>query len=249
MAKIQIFNTIILHQCLNLLKSGIVEIGKSTSELNLGIWQHVTVTYDAFGNYIHYINGNAARSGSNLQTIASPSYLYLGRSQYLNYYLGGMDEVHISNTVRTASWIETEYNNQSDIGSFMTIFGAEEGILTISTDPKVITAGTESTAFTVQADHNVAADTTVNLSSDSSGTYHFAASPGGAEVSSVTIPPGTNSVDFYYTDCEAGSPTIVVAATNFVSDDQQQTIQPPPKYKIKSGGDGGIKIQGYIKFK
>ena len=210
---------------LNLLKSGIIEIGKSTGALDLEVWQYVTVTYDSSGNYIHYINGNTAGSGINLQTIGSPSYLYLGQSQYAFYYLGGMDEVRVSNIVRTAGWIETEYNNQSNTDSFMTIFGAEEGILTISTDPKVITAGTESTVFTVQADHNVAADTTINLSSDSTGTYHFAATPGGTAVSSVIIPSGISSVDFYYTDNEVGLPTIVVAATNFVSDDQQQTVQ------------------------
>ena len=173
--------------------------------------------------------------------------LKIGRYQgsATEYFNGTIDEVRISNIARSAGWIETEYNNQSDTDSFMTIFGVEEGILTISTNPKVIIAGTESTAFTVQIDHNVAADTTINLSSDSSGTYYFAATPGGAEVSSVTIPSGTNSVDFYYTDYEVGSPTIVVAATNFVSDDQQQTVQ-RLKYQFSPGGS--FEMQGKIKF-
>ncbi|MCK5062091.1 DUF2341 domain-containing protein, partial [Candidatus Parcubacteria bacterium] len=190
-------------------------------------WHFVVGTYD--GSLLQiYGDGNAHTAPtSHVGDIDSTAdNLLIGHDGASAHELakGLIDEVRISNIARTAGWIETEYNNQSDIGSFMTIFGVEEGILTISTDPKVITAGTESTAFTVQVDHNVSADVTVNLSSDSSGTYHFAATPGGAEVSSVTIPSGTSSVDLYYTDYQEGSPVIVVAATNFVSDDQQQTV-------------------------
>ncbi|MBU4129116.1 DUF2341 domain-containing protein, partial [bacterium] len=42
---------------------------------------------------------------------------------------GLIDEVRISNVARTAQWIATEYNNQSDVASFLTI-GAEESSAT-----------------------------------------------------------------------------------------------------------------------
>ena len=210
---------------------------------------HVFLT--RLGNtYTIYIDGVEIISDDSVASIYQGSNTQIGVAGTINHFKGTIDEARISNIARSAGWIETEYNNQSDVDSFMTFGAAEETYkLDITTAAKVIVAGTESTAVTVQADHNVSADTTINLSSDSTGTYHFAATPGGAEVSFVTIPSGASTTDFYYTDYEAGSPMIVVAATNFVSDDQQQTVQAGPKYKIKSGGDNGIKMQGYIKFK
>ncbi len=148
-------------------------------------------------------------------------------------FTGIIDEVRISNTARDAQWIETEYNNQVSVGSFMT-FGAEESFdykLVITSSAQVLITGTESSAFTAQI-QNTAGEAeilgsalTVNLSSDSSGTNYFAATASGAAVTSVTIPQGSNSVNFYYTDHKAGAPTITVAATNFTSGTQQQTVQ------------------------
>jgi len=200
----------------------------TNSPLTVGNWHMITYTISRTSNYAYiYVDGNnqALDSNSVDSTWGQGNAPFLIGKDRSGYFNGFIDEIRISNIARSAGWIETKYNNQSDVGSFM-IFGVTEEALKldITTADKVIAAGTESTVFTVQVDHNVGADTTVNLFSDSTGTYHFAASPGGAEVSSVTIPSGTSSVDFYYTDNEAGSPTIVVAATNFVSDDQQQTV-------------------------
>ena len=103
--------------------------------------------------------------------------------------------------------------------------------LDITTAAKVIVAGTESTAFTVQAqdqDGNAMVmgnAVTVNLASDSSGTHHFAAEAAGAAVTTVTIPQGASSVNFYYTDYQPGAPTITVTATNYTQNTQQQMVQ------------------------
>ncbi|MBU4082789.1 LamG domain-containing protein [Patescibacteria group bacterium] len=45
------------------------------------------------------------------------------------FFDGLIDEARISNVARTAQWIATEYNNQSDVASFLTI-GAEESSAT-----------------------------------------------------------------------------------------------------------------------
>lgn len=90
------------------------------------IWYHVTVTYDGSasgsGAYI-YLNGSATQGtgnllsgtsfGSNLRILAQPG---------LGSFYGTVDEVRYSNTVRTANWITTEYNNQSapTVGNFYT---------------------------------------------------------------------------------------------------------------------------------
>jgi hypothetical protein len=40
--------------------------------------------------------------------------------------LGTLDEIRVSNAVRSADWIATEYNNQSSPGTFYTL-GSESG--------------------------------------------------------------------------------------------------------------------------
>ncbi len=67
---------------------------------------------------------------------------------------------------------------------------------------------------------------TVNLSSNSSGPHAFAATSGGAAVTSVTIPAGSSSASFFYGDTKAGTPTITAAATGLTSATQTETILP-----------------------
>ncbi len=57
-----------------------------------------------------------------------------------------------------------------------------------------------------------ASATTVNLTSNSTGIHEFAATSGGAAVTSVTLPANTAAVTAYYGDETAGTPTIT--ATN-----------------------------------
>ena len=180
-----------------------------------------------------YVNGVLQGSASSITLRGTTSNVRIGAriSPEQDNFNGLIDEVRISNVARTAGWITTEYNNQSDVASFLTI-GAEESLkLDITTDPKVIVAGTESTAFTVQAQDQDGNEmvmgnaVTVNLASDSSGTHHFAATAAGAAVTTVTIPQGESSVNFYYTDYQPGAPTITVTATNYTQNTQQQMSQ------------------------
>jgi hypothetical protein len=54
---------------------------------------------------------------------------------------------------------------------------------------------------------------TVNLTSNSTGTFHFATTSGGANVSTVSIPSGSSSVSFYYGDTKAGTATITASGS------------------------------------
>ena len=67
---------------------------------------------------------------------------------------------------------------------------------------------------------------TVNLSS-TSGTGVFSATPGGAAVTSITIPAGSTSANFYYGDTSSGTPTITVSGT-LASDTQSETVTGGP---------------------
>ena len=64
---------------------------------------------------------------------------------------------------------------------------------------------------------------TVTVSSNSSGTK-FATTSGGTATTTVSIAAGFSSVNFYYQDTKAGSPTITAAVTGLTSATQVETI-------------------------
>ena len=89
-------------------------------------WHYNTIFHNADGSASWYVDNQlkTSFSGSNFAGLSSA--LYIANRQDLSRdFLGLIDEVRVSNVARTAGWIETEYNNQSDVGAFLTI-GAEE---------------------------------------------------------------------------------------------------------------------------
>jgi hypothetical protein len=92
------------------------------------------------------------------------------------------------------------------------------------------TSATPTSAFTVTLEDTFGnattktGATTISLSSNSTGTHKFAATSGGATVTSVTLQTNTSSVTAFYGDAKAGTPTITVSAAGFGNDTQQETI-------------------------
>ena len=72
---------------------------------------------------------------------------------------------------------------------------------------------------------------TVTLSSTSSGTKVFAATFGGAAITTVSIPGGSSSAAFYYGDTKSGTPT-VSASGGLTSGGQTETITPAAVNKL-----------------
>ena len=66
--------------------------------------------------------------------------------------------------------------------------------------------------------------TTVFLSSNSTGTAVFAATRRGPALTSVTIPPGSSSVSFFYGDTEAGTPTVTATVAGLTPATQIQVV-------------------------
>lgn len=89
---------------------------------------------------------------------------------------------------------------------------------------------------------NVAANTIVNLGSNSAGTYVFSLTKEGTAVTGVTIAAGSNSATFYYGDTRAGSPTIIVSATGLASATQTLTVTPAGS----TGTGGGSAATAYV---
>jgi cell division septation protein DedD len=113
--------------------------------------------------------------------------------------------------------------------------------LVFTTPPRTIIAGNPSAIMTIQVQDasndnpvNVAANTTINLTSSSAqGRFSLNVSPW-SDITSVIIPSGSNSASFYYRDTVVGNPTITTAEFpdyNWTDATQQQTV-------ISGGGVG-----------
>jgi hypothetical protein len=90
---------------------------KSTSAVPLADWVHVVHTYRK-GESLLYINGvldAAHRSDSAPLNLKRPSRMWIG-GWYNDYrFVGDIDEVRISNVVRSQDWVRLEYENQKPL--------------------------------------------------------------------------------------------------------------------------------------
>jgi archaellum component FlaF (FlaF/FlaG flagellin family) len=103
----------------------------SSQQVNDGNWHHIAVVYDRDGTGYYVIDGvydwmaYTDISSWNGDTSTS-DYLFLARrliglgGKY-DYFDGTIDEVHISNMVRSNNWINTSYLNQKSPSTFYTV--------------------------------------------------------------------------------------------------------------------------------
>ncbi len=114
--------------------SGGSEVAYRAATITEGTWQHVAMTWTGAmleSSVTIYIDGAVSYEngydGSGSPLDDSGGDLWLGnRHNAVRTFKGIMDEVHMSNTVRSADWIKTEFDNQDDPGSFLASSGAEE---------------------------------------------------------------------------------------------------------------------------
>jgi len=86
-----------------------------------GQWTHIFVTIDSGANNVKvYINNAAAETATLGITFASAN-TWIGSSQNLEAFAGDIDEAKVSNVVRNADWVATEYSNQNDPANFYVI--------------------------------------------------------------------------------------------------------------------------------
>ena len=85
-------------------------------------WHKIDVTMDNNSRAIAiYVDGALNVSGTSASSASSTTNnIYLGQYGGGGYYYHGLlDEVRISNTLRSAAWIATEYNNESSPSTFL----------------------------------------------------------------------------------------------------------------------------------
>ncbi|HOZ35706.1 MAG TPA: DUF2341 domain-containing protein [archaeon] len=89
-------------------------------------WHHFVGTYDG-DDLNFYINGNLIQSRNYINKQIKFDFpnneLYIGawNTPVKRAFNGNIDEVRLSNTARTTSWIKTEYNNQSAPETFSAV--------------------------------------------------------------------------------------------------------------------------------
>jgi hypothetical protein len=112
---------------------------KGASAIALNTWYYTVGTFSRSGagqfagNWNVYLNGtqnNAATNNFNFAGTATGNFTgatwrLANNAQWPNFSNVILDEVRVSNTVRSAGWIRTEYNNQDAPSSFYSV-GLEE---------------------------------------------------------------------------------------------------------------------------
>jgi len=107
-------------------------IATGSTDLRDGNWHYLVGTYDATTCTI-YVDGSSAGTGTQANVAGQgTSSGHIGASFDPTYTTDSTDETRVSNIVRSAGWIATEYNNQSAPSSFYTM-GSETAFTTIST--------------------------------------------------------------------------------------------------------------------
>lgn len=124
----------------------------TTGRLPMNEWVHLVHTF-APGESRMYVNGRlegvTARKDSPLNT-RTPSRMWLG-GWYGDYqFRGAMDEVRISNVVRSADWVRLEYENQKPLQTLVGTLVQPGDDFTVSPEKVILNEG-ERVTLTAKA--------------------------------------------------------------------------------------------------
>ncbi|MGB2629886.1 MAG: DUF2341 domain-containing protein, partial [Candidatus Omnitrophota bacterium] len=109
----------------------------SSAGISTGTWYYVAATYDDAANSVKvYVNDtNKLDTSSTYSLIADNGNLNVSTYTYapagVYGFKGSIDEVRISNTDRSAGWLETEFNNQTSPAIFHSQGGETVPLTTI----------------------------------------------------------------------------------------------------------------------
>ena len=174
-----------------------------------GVWHYIVgVNYDDLGTlkFRFYIDGNAdptiipSGSTTNEMDVLLAARRNNDNTDYSSNFDGIIDEVRISNNVRTSDWIDTEYNNQLNPSLFFSvgneeIYGIPDEPILSDENPENNTVGIPIGTITlsVSVNDSQGEDMDVHFRTNASGTW----SDIGAN---TTVPNGTYSQDYTFND-------------------------------------------------
>ena len=97
------------------------DLRQSNTPVTINSWNHIVISRTATTT-VFYLNGNIDGSGSSTAISSGGQASFIGNDGWAeDQFIGLIDEVRVSGTNRSADWIATEYNNQSNPSGFMTI--------------------------------------------------------------------------------------------------------------------------------
>lgn len=116
----------------------------------VGAWHHIMVTYSHSAHEIFiYSDGGSLGHGDTTGDLSVVGGMFAqGRlGDYSGYYWkGSLDEVRLSNSVRTVHWAYASYNNQNSPGTFYGISAETEGAVpTVTTQDATAIGGGNAT--------------------------------------------------------------------------------------------------------
>ena len=100
-----------------------------------GLWHHVASTFDRSGNIVFYVDGVIIDSSdmTAIVNVDDTTYTSLDIGTYVtqttHFFPGLIDEINVSNIVRSAEWIEANYLSTKD--SMLTYSSPEKGFDTV----------------------------------------------------------------------------------------------------------------------
>ena len=135
---------------LNAIDSSDIEVVGGAA-INDGNWHHLVVTALPTGSILFYIDGvqNGSLNNSHALLATTADRLLVGATSLAggNYYMNGaLDEVRISNAIRSADWIATEYANQNSPSTFFTI-SAENSVMVALTPAGMVLSPGQTLQF------------------------------------------------------------------------------------------------------
>jgi len=180
------------HGLLNSTDSTDVDLA-GTAAINDSNWHHVVVTALPVGNIYIYTDGIQSGFLNNAHALLATTIdrFTVGPTS------GSLDEVRISNSVRSADWIAAEYNNQNSPSTFYSL-GLENTVgIAISPATAILLAGqTQQFTATVTNSPNTSANWSIAPagigSIDGSGLYTAPATIATPQTVTVTATSGAD---------------------------------------------------------
>jgi RHS repeat-associated protein len=166
------------------------------STLPDGLWYHVVGTYDGttLTTYVNGVAGTPSTASGMLVNTNLAQLLFFVSESYerLNQFNGGLDELRISSTSRSADWIAAEFANESSPAAFATV-GSENTIgVDVCPSASALSGGQtqQFTAIVTNTGNQAVTWSSVPASAGSvgptSGLYTAASTPVGQHTVTIT---------------------------------------------------------------
>ncbi len=223
-----------------LISTGTSLCGSSNTLCN-DTWYHVVGTYDGTTKrlYINGVQNNSVAWAGPIGYSGTTSHSgSLGGSQFFN---GAIDEVEVSNVVRSSDWIATEYNNQSSPDTFYAVDTVSDTGPSTPPPPSDITHPTTSITSAMSSSRK--GTPIINGSSVTSTSIVFAFTATDPDDSNFTYECSLDAASFStctspvtYAGLIKGQHSFIVQAT----DPAENTDLTPPTFTwtVKAGSDG-----------